>query len=478
MTSASPAASRRPVARFRRPATWLLAMSLPVGIVAGGASAQAVPAYDYALAASPLPVTGLNAPSSVVVDGNGVVYVAESGDSVVKKIALDGTVTVVAGVDGTAGIPSAGKFGTPTGLALSPDGKTLYVSDTGNDVVVKVDTTAATPPAALTVVAGKVGVEAAPTNGPGTSSSLHDPSGLATDASGNLYIADSLNHQVERLDTTGALRVFAGNGRAAAAVPGAATSSSLNKPSAVAVDASGNVLVADAGNRTVDKVDPLSGVLSVVGSTGATGSPTALSVDLSGTVFLADPSVGGLKKMTGGAVSVVAIDPAVMASPTAVATTLGGNLWLADATQVAQFASTAPVDAPRITSAPPTAAAVGKPFTFQFAATGTPTPQWSFVDATAPTGLTLGAGTGVLSGTRRRRARRRSRSARPTAAGTSTRSSPSPSAPCRPRRPPPPPSPATGRPSCPGRRPPRWPGPTPSPATSSPPSRTVSPQPR
>ncbi|GAB3469277.1 cell wall-binding repeat-containing protein [Kineococcus endophyticus] len=400
-------ASRRPVARFRRPATWLLAMSLPVGIVAGAASAHAVAPYDYAPVAAPAPVTGLTAPSAVVVDGNGAVYVAESGASVVKKIALDGTVTVVAGVDGTAGLPADGKFGTPVGLALSPDGKTLYVSDTGNDVVVKVDTAATTPPTTLTVVAGVVGNPGAPSNAPGTSSKLNNPSGLATDAAGNLYIADKDNHQVERLATSGALRIVAGNGSAAAAKPGAATSSPLNKPSAVAVDASGNLLVADAGNRTVDKVDPLSGVLSVVGSTGSTGSPTALSVDLSGTVFLADPSVGGLKKMTGGAVSVVAIDPAAMANPAAVATTLGGNLWLADGAQVAQFASTAPSDAPRITSAPPAAAAVGKPFSFQFTASGTPTPQWSFVDATAPTGLTLGAGTGVLSGT-------------PTTAGTTT----------------------------------------------------------
>ncbi len=233
--------------------------------------------YDYAPVAAPAPVTGLTAPSAVVVDGNGAVYVAESGASVVKKIALDGTVTVVAGVDGTAGLPADGKFGTPVGLALSPrrqdalrlghgERRRRQGGHRGHDAADDPDG------------GGRCRRQPRrPLERPGTSSKLNNPSGLATDAAGNLYIADKDNHQVERLATSGALRIVAGNGSAAAAKPGAATSSPLNKPSAVAVDASGNLLVADAGNRTVDKVDPLSGVLSVVGSTGSTGSPTALS---------------------------------------------------------------------------------------------------------------------------------------------------------------------------------------------------------
>ncbi|WP_432510862.1 cell wall-binding repeat-containing protein [Kineococcus sp. SYSU DK001] len=392
------AATTQPARRLRRTASWLLAMSLPVGVVAGAAAAHAT-APDFQLV--PGTATAVDHAGAVVVDGSGVVYVAETGKNVVKRLAPGASPVVVAGAESAPGVPADGKLATPTGLALSPDGKTLYIADPGNDVVAKVDATATN--GTLTVVAGKVGLPGAPSNAAGADSRLNDPTGLAADAAGNLYIADTGNNQVEKLTPAGALSVFAGNGNAAAATPGPATASALKAPSAVTVDAVGNVLVADAGNRTVDKVDPASGLLSVVGSTGATGSPTALATDLSGAVYVADPTGGGLKKMTGGAVATVtlgAVSPDVPLGPVAaVATTLGGNLWLADATRVAPHESTVPKDAPRITSVPPTTAAVGKPFSFSFTATGVPTPQWSFVDAKGPEGLTIGAATGVLSGT-------------------------------------------------------------------------------
>ncbi|WP_432541960.1 cell wall-binding repeat-containing protein [Kineococcus sp. SYSU DK002] len=392
------AATTQPPRRLRRTAAWLLATSLPVGVVAGAAGAHATTVdFQLVAGAAATPFTG---PRAVAVDGNGTVYVAEAGKNVVKRIVPgSSTPEVVAGIESDPGAPTDKKLHTPTGLALSPDGKTLYVADPGNDVVVKVDTTTATPTGStLTVVAGKVGLEGAPTNAAGVDSKLKNPTGLATDAAGNLYIADTGNNQVEKVTPAGALSVFAGNGNAAAATAGPATASALKEPSAVTVDAVGNVLIADAGNRTVDKVDPATGLLTVVGSTGPTGSPTALATDLSGAVYVADPGAGALKRMTGGAVSTVSLG-APVGPVTAVATTLGGNLWLADATQVAPYESTLAKDAPRITSAPPTTAAVGKPFSFPFTATGVPAPQWSFVDAKGPDGLTIGAATGVLSGT-------------------------------------------------------------------------------
>ncbi|MFD0481972.1 cell wall-binding repeat-containing protein [Kineococcus sp. GCM10028916] len=418
----TPASTRTPVPRrLRRTATWLLAMSLPAAAVAAGVSAQAATDPGYAVVGVPTP--GLSSPRAVAVDANGVVFVADAGNHVVRRITPGATTPeVVAGVDGAAGLPSAGKLDTPSGLALSPDGKTLYVADEGNDVVVKVDAkvvlpvTPATPPAtpvpaaALSVLAGKVGLPGAPTNvALAKDSQLRDPKGLAVDAAGNLFIADSGNNQVERVTAAGALAVFAGTGSPGTAAAGPALSSNLTAPSAVTVDANGSVFIADAGNRALVKVVPTTanGTLSLVGSTG-TGTVTSLAVDLAGTFFLTD-SVAGLEKMASGVVSPVPIDPLASAfgTPVAVTTNLSGNLWVADATSLAQLRSQAPVGLPKVTSAAPTTAAVAAPFTFRLTASGTPTPTWSFVDQTPPTWLALGAGTGVLSGT-------------PTAAGTST----------------------------------------------------------
>lgn len=398
--------------RLRRTAAWLLAMSLPAGVVAGAGAAQAAPTYDYRVPAAVVPgsPTAVTGPSAVVVDGSGVVYVADPGAHVVRRIALDGSSAVVAGVASTGGVPTAGQLGRPTALALTPDGKTLFVADADNDVVVKVDVSAATPPSpnALTVVAGIAGSHGPATNTTGTGSTLNDPLGLAVDSTGKaLYIADSGNNQVEKVDlVTGELRIVAGNGNPAAATAGPALGTSLNGPTSVAFDLSGNLLIADAGNHAIDQVNPATGALSILGATGTTGTPTSLALDLSGSVFFVDGS-SSVKKMTAGAVSAVAIDPTLLGTPTGVATTLGGNLWLTDATQVKQFEPNVDQAAPRITSVPPTTAAVAKPFSFPFTATGTPTPQWSFVDAKGPAGLTISSTTGVLSGT-------------PTTAGTTT----------------------------------------------------------
>ena len=175
-----------------------------------------------------------------------------------------GYLCIVAGRNGNWGAPTPGPATSsdlywPRGVAVDSAGN-LYIADTYNDVVEKV-----TPSGTLSVVAG-TGSQGAPTPGPATSSDLNDPSGVAVDGAGNLYIADSGNEVVEKVTPAGMLSVVVGTGNEGAPTPGAATRSDLSVPYGVAVDAAGNLYIADYLNRVVEKVTP-SGRLSVVAGT-------------------------------------------------------------------------------------------------------------------------------------------------------------------------------------------------------------------
>jgi sugar lactone lactonase YvrE len=210
-----------------------------------------------------------------------------------------GVLSIVAGVSGESGAPTPGpaarsELDDPTGVAVNRAGD-LYIADAANNVIEQV-----TPAGALSVIAGDGGF-GPPTPGPSTSSPLGAPAGVAVDASGVLYIADAGNDAVEKVTTGGKLSVIAGvPGESGAASPGAATSSDLGDPTGVAVDGSGNVYIADSANNVIEKVTP-AGALSVVAGDGefgpptpgpATssplGSPAGVSVTAAGNLYIAD----------------------------------------------------------------------------------------------------------------------------------------------------------------------------------------------
>jgi hypothetical protein len=124
----------------------------------------------------------------------------------------------------------------------------LFIADSGNNVVEEV-----TAAGRLSVVAGD-GEEGTPTPGPATSSELDAPAGVAVDAQGSLLIADSGNYVVEEVTAAGRLSVVAGDGNQGPPTPGLATKSELGEPDGVAVDAHGDVFIADSGNNDVEKV--------------------------------------------------------------------------------------------------------------------------------------------------------------------------------------------------------------------------------
>jgi DNA-binding beta-propeller fold protein YncE len=179
-----------------------------------------------------------------------------------------------AGVAGVAGAPTPGLATNsalyhPRGPAVDPTTGDVYIADYRNGEVERI-----TPNGILSIVAG-TGTFAPPTPGPATKSALAGPTGVAVDATtGDVYIADPYNYEVEKVTRQGILSTVAGTGTAGPPTPGPATKSKLNEPYGVAVDAStGDLYIADYDNSVVEKVTP-QGTLSIVAGTGTTGAPT------------------------------------------------------------------------------------------------------------------------------------------------------------------------------------------------------------
>ncbi|WP_203830048.1 fibronectin type III domain-containing protein [Actinoplanes palleronii] len=227
------------------------------------------------LPASPGTATAekLQVPVGLAAAANGDVYIADSWADQVTQVS-GATITRIAGnSNGSAGSPAlptaaaTAALSNPNAVALGPSGD-VYIADTGNHRVSKIDE------GILVVVAG-TGTSAAVIPGLASSSPLASPRGLAFDLNGDLYIADTGNHQILKVDhATNQLSVFAGTGSAGTATPGSpATASPLQSPRGVAVDAFGNVYIADTGNYQVERVDPETGLLSVVAGSGQKGTP-------------------------------------------------------------------------------------------------------------------------------------------------------------------------------------------------------------
>lgn len=205
-------------------------------------------------------------PSSVAVDMEGNVYIADTWNNRVRKVGISGVITTVAG-NGTSGYSGDGGPATsaslshPMGLAMDEDGD-LYIGDTWNSRVRKVDASGM-----ITTVAGNGTAGYAGDGGPATSGRLGDPWGVAVDASGNLYIADHSSHRVRKVDSSGTITTFAGNGSYGYSGDGGpASSASLYYPEGLAVDADGNLYIADTFNQRIRKVDVFGTITTVAGN--------------------------------------------------------------------------------------------------------------------------------------------------------------------------------------------------------------------
>ncbi len=266
--------------------------------VAGGAG------NGFAGDGGPATAARLNCPTGIAVDAQGNLYIGDSENHRVRRVAAaDGIITTIAG-SGTSGstgdgaAATAARLNTPVQVAVR--GTDLFIADTLNSRIRRVNLT----DGMISTVAG-IGTEgSAGDGGAATSAQLFRPKGLAVDAQGNLFIADTRNNRIRRVSVAdGVISTVAGSGvRGFAGDSGAATTARIGEPEGVWVDAQNNLLIADTFNDRIRRVNAADGTISTFAGNGITGfggdgsaasaarffCPTGVITDAAGRVFVAD----------------------------------------------------------------------------------------------------------------------------------------------------------------------------------------------
>lgn len=301
----------------------------------------------------------LASPSAVAYDASGNLYLADSKNHVIRELSKStGVITTVAGTgiagfSGDGGAATAAQLDTPTGIALDVSGN-LYIADAHNHRIREV------AGGVITTIAGTGAAGFSGDSGKAVGAQLALPSAVAIDKNGRLLIADTNNHRV-RAVANGVITTVAGNGEELFAGDGGqATAASLDQPTGVAVDTAGNVYIADKSNQRIRMVNA-AGVISTFAGNGTSpfsgalagdgGAPTAASlarpvgvfVDSNGNVLIADTNNQRIRQVSGGAIGTVAgsgeqgfagdggpLTAAVLNAPRAAITDAAGNLLLAD----------------------------------------------------------------------------------------------------------------------------------------------------
>jgi len=289
-------------------------------------------------------------PDGVASDAQGNLYIADTGNNVIRKVDTAGKITTVAG-NGTAGFSGDGgpatsaELSTPFGVTVDAAGN-LYIMDSGNARIRKVNTTGT-----ITTFAGNGTFGFSGDGGPAISAALSLIQGARFDAAGNLYVPQCTFDAVRKIDTKGIITTVAGTGTTGfSGDSGLATSAQLNCPSGVTIDAAGDFFIADTFNNRIREVNA-QGIITTIAGTGTAGYsgddgpaiaaevsiPNDVVLDPAGDLYIADEGNNRLRKIdTTGVIATVAgglnnMGSAGINSPDAVTVDTTGNLYFCDA---------------------------------------------------------------------------------------------------------------------------------------------------
>ncbi|MBW2613182.1 MAG: SMP-30/gluconolactonase/LRE family protein, partial [Deltaproteobacteria bacterium] len=299
-------------------------------------------------------------PYDVTVDREGNVYFADSWNVRIRKVDTNGMITDIAGdgmwgFDGDGGPAENASFQKIYGVAVNDAGE-IYIADTGNFRIRKIDQEGIISTIAGTGESGYSG-----DNGPATLARLYQPYDIALDGGGNLYIADTFNHRIRKVDPQGIITTIAGNGvYGFRGDNGPAVQASLWNPSGIAVHDDGTLYIADMSNHRIRKVDA-QGIISTFAGSDMFGhegdggpadlarlrNPRGVAVDRAGNVYIADDTNSRIRQVSSnGIITTIAGNgiyqyggsttvPATQTSfrhPSSVAVDSDGSLYIADMT--------------------------------------------------------------------------------------------------------------------------------------------------
>ena len=285
-------------------------------------------------------VAFLQYPYDVTSDFSGNLYIADQYSNRIRKVDQRGVITTVAGsgndgYGGDGGPATLAELSSPMGVAVDVSGN-LYIADRLNNRIRKVD-----PRGIITTVAGNGEQGFSGDGSSAVQAQLYQPYDLALDSSGNIYIADTNNHRIRKVDASGIITTVAGNGTMGySGDGGSATTAKLWAPKSIATDGSGNIYIGDTSNHRIRKVNP-SGIITTVAGNGTIGHsgdrgpgvkaqlkyPWGVAVDASGALYVVDGANHSVRKV---------------AYPAAFTTHLkGGDIPFYEATAIGHIVSSA-----------------------------------------------------------------------------------------------------------------------------------------
>lgn len=311
---------------------------------------------------------GFHNPTGVCVAGNGVVYIADYGNHIIKKIDTNGNVTTIAGTgvdgySGDGGPATEAELNFPYRLCIDNSGN-IYFSDHQNNVIRKISSAGI-----ISTVVGNGTKGFSGDGGLAIEAQLNNPLGICVDSEGNLFIADGFNHRIRKVNTTGIITTIAGSGSTGSykggysGDAGPATEAELNLPTGIAIDSQGNLYVSEENNSIIRKINA-GGIISTVAGNVASGrgysgdggsaisarlnSPLSVGIDNSGNIYFTDESnfvirkisaqgiistIGGNGTQGSTTINEVAATQISLGNPNGIFVTSDGQVYFTDNTQ-------------------------------------------------------------------------------------------------------------------------------------------------